>query len=81
MPAGVSSIDADFQYLSDRTGGFEMTDELLDWCEEFGLYLILDLHAAPGGQGHDAGISDYDSSKPSLWESTANRLLRRPSTP
>ena len=30
---------------------------------------VLDLHAAPGGQGHDA-ISDYDSSKPSLWEST-----------
>jgi hypothetical protein len=33
----------------------------------------LDLHAAPGGQGKDAAISDRDDSKPSLWESTANQ--------
>ena len=37
------------------------------------MYVVLDLHAAPGGQGYDAAISDYDSSKPSLWESAANR--------
>src|SRR5690606_15121361 len=37
------------------------------------MYLILDLHAAPGGQGKNADISDYDSSKPSLWESEANQ--------
>lgn len=30
VPAGVSHIDADFQYLSSRTGGFEMTDRMLD---------------------------------------------------
>ena len=30
VPEGVSSIDADFQYLSDRSGGFEMTDRMLD---------------------------------------------------
>lgn len=53
--------------------GFQMTDELLQWCKENKLYLILDLHAAPGGQGKDANISDYDPSKPSLWESEANR--------
>jgi predicted metalloprotease with PDZ domain len=29
VPAGVSHIDADFQYLSRRRGGFEMTDRLL----------------------------------------------------
>ena len=53
--------------------GFEMVDNLLEWCEENQLYLILDLHAAPGGQGYDQGISDYDTSKPSLWESNANK--------
>ncbi|RZK12766.1 MAG: carbohydrate-binding protein [Flavobacterium sp.] len=53
--------------------GFEMTDNLLAWCAENNLYLILDLHAAPGGQGKDANISDYDSTKPSLWESVNNR--------
>jgi predicted metalloprotease with PDZ domain len=30
VPQGVSSIDVDFQYLSDRRGGFEMTDRMLD---------------------------------------------------
>jgi aryl-phospho-beta-D-glucosidase BglC (GH1 family) len=36
------------------------------------MYLILDLHGAPGGQGKDANISDYDETKPSLWESGEN---------
>lgn len=53
--------------------GFKMTDDLLKWCSENKMYLILDLHAAPGGQGKDAAISDYDDSKPSLWESAANQ--------
>jgi hypothetical protein len=37
------------------------------------MYLILDLHAAPGGQGNDVNISDNDKSKPSLWESEENQ--------
>jgi endoglucanase len=53
--------------------GFEMTDALLAWCRANRMYLILDLHAAPGGQGKDANISDYDPNKPSLWESEENR--------
>lgn len=53
--------------------GFKMTDNLLSWCADNQMYLILDLHAAPGGQGNDANISDYDTSKPSLWESEANK--------
>jgi hypothetical protein len=53
--------------------GFLMVDELLDWCEANEIYLILDLHAAPGGQGKDANISDYNTSKPSLWESAENK--------
>ena len=35
--------------------------------------MILDLHAAPGGQGYDEGISDYDPNFPSLWESSKNK--------
>lgn len=53
--------------------GFAMTDSLLKWCAANSMYVILDLHAAPGGQGRDAAISDYDASKPSLWESEENR--------
>lgn len=53
--------------------GFELTDSLLTWCTEDHIYLILDLHAAPGGQGHDLPIADRDSTKPSLWQSKADR--------
>lgn len=53
--------------------GFAITDNLLKWCADNKMYLILDLHAAPGGQGKDANISDYDDTKPSLWESEANK--------
>jgi len=53
--------------------GFELTDSLLSWCEKHEVYIILDLHAAPGGQGYAEEISDYDPSKPSLWESMDNR--------
>jgi hypothetical protein len=53
--------------------GFEITDSLLAWCKVNHMYLILDLHATPGGQGNDLNISDRDPSKPSLWESEANQ--------
>jgi aryl-phospho-beta-D-glucosidase BglC (GH1 family) len=53
--------------------GFEMTDSLLSWCKANNIYVIFDLHAAPGGQGKQPTISDYDPGKPSLWESDLNK--------
>lgn len=53
--------------------GFQLTDSLLSWCKANKMYLILDLHAAPGGQGNDVNISDRDPSKPYLWNSEANQ--------
>ncbi len=53
--------------------GFALTDSLLKWCAEDHIYLILDLHAAPGGQGHDLPIADRNPDEPSLWQSKANK--------
>jgi endoglucanase len=53
--------------------GFKMTDALLAWCKANHMYLILDLHAAPGGQGNDLNISDRNTDHPSLWDSEANK--------
>lgn len=53
--------------------GFQLTDSLLSWCQSNHIYLILDLHAAPGGQGNDVAISDRDTSTPSLWQSEINQ--------
>jgi len=55
------------------SSGFEMTDSLLQWCKANKMYLILDLHAAPGGQGNDLAISDRNPAKPSLWDSEENQ--------
>ena len=52
--------------------GFNRIDSLCLWAERHGILLILDMHACPGGQS-SGDICDYDSSKPSLWESEANR--------
>lgn len=38
--------------------GFRIIDSLLSWCAANNMYVILDLHAAPGAQGTDANISD-----------------------
>lgn len=56
--------DKPFQYLEE---GFAIIDSLLSWCEENKLYLILDLHAAPGGQSKD-NIADYNPAFLPLWE-------------
>lgn len=69
-PAIEEESNGEITWLED---GFTMTDKLLEWCTENKMFLILDLHATPGGQGKDANISDYDSTKPSLWESEANQ--------
>jgi len=70
LPIEEESIEGENTWL---TKGFAIIDELLQWCEENEVYLILDLHAAPGGQGANAAISDYNSDLPSLWESELNK--------
>jgi hypothetical protein len=52
--------------------GFAVLDSVISWCEANQIYLILDMHAAPGGQS-DEPISDYNPANPSLWEDPANQ--------
>jgi aryl-phospho-beta-D-glucosidase BglC (GH1 family) len=53
--------------------GFTLTDNLLKWCSKNRIYLILDLHAAPGGQGNDKPIADIDTTKLRLWQDPDNQ--------
>lgn len=41
--------------------GFAMLDDVLNWCEKYKIYAILDLHAAPGGQSGTACDGGYDN--------------------
>ncbi len=45
--------------------GYEIIDQCLEWCKTAGLYMILDMHCAPGGQNH-GNISDSDGTA-RLW--------------
>ena len=45
--------DEDYMGLTAKQDGFEIVDQLLNWCREEGLYVIFDMHDAPGGQTGD----------------------------
>ncbi|MBC8061589.1 MAG: cellulase family glycosylhydrolase [Clostridiaceae bacterium] len=49
-----------------KEDGFQLIDNCLDWCEEFGIYAFLDLHGAPGGQT-GANIDDSVDDVPRLF--------------
>ncbi|MBX9404057.1 cellulase family glycosylhydrolase [Lysobacter sp. BMK333-48F3] len=70
LPLAKEPVPGQQTWLED---GFRRTDALISWAKANGLYVILDLHAAPGGQGNDLNISDRDPSAPSLWDEPANR--------
>ncbi|MFO1113816.1 MAG: cellulase family glycosylhydrolase [Rhodospirillales bacterium] len=63
--AGFNTIRVPFHYnmFADDPGGqpgggWALVDRLLAWCEAAGVYVVLDMHAAPGGQtgtNHDDG--------------------------
>lgn len=60
----------------DQLEGFKMIDRLLDWCHSNHMYVVLDLHAAPGGQGADKNIADIFEPN-GMWygRDAQNRLI------
>ncbi len=51
--------------------GFEVTDSLIAWCSDVGMYVVLDMHCAPGAQ-NDGPISDSDGTA-RLWLADSNK--------
>lgn len=43
----------DEDYLGENNHGFQYLDSAVRWCQREGLYVLLDMHAAPGGQTGD----------------------------
>lgn len=81
---GINSLRLPFHYklftTEDYMGnpspegeGFERIDSLISWCKAEGLYLILDMHDAPGGQTGD-NIDDSHG-YPWLLESAESQQL------
>lgn len=56
-------------YLED---GFALLDQFIAWCATYHLYVILDMHCAPGGQ-NAGNISDSDGQEARLWTESSNQ--------
>jgi endoglucanase len=54
--------------------GFELLDNLIRWCKQSGIYVIIDMHAAPGGQTGQ-NIDDSASDQPLLFSEPKNQDL------
>jgi hypothetical protein len=63
--------DEDYMGSYAAQDGFLRVDTLVSWCREAGLYLILDMHDAPGGQTGDNIDDSYGY--PWLFESEASQ--------
>lgn len=65
--------DEDYMGLTVAQDGFARIDSVVKWCREADLYLILDMHDAPGGQTGDNIDDSYGY--PWLFESEKSQQL------
>ncbi len=65
----------DEDYMGTKSGGdgFALIDRCVEWCHKYGLYLILDMHDAPGGQTGDNIDDSYGY--PWLFRSETSQKL------
>jgi endoglucanase len=76
---GVNSIRIPFNYrlftnenylgANDSTRGFALLDKVINWCKKENVFVMLDMHCAPGGQTGDNIDDSYGY--PFLFESAA----------
>lgn len=65
--------DEDYMGLTSGQDGFTRIDSVVNWCRDSGLFLILDMHDAPGGQTGDNIDDSYGY--PWLFESEKSQQL------
>ena len=60
-------------YMGERNSGFKYLDRIIDWCKQEELYVLLDMHCAPGGQTGDNIDDSYGY--PFLFKSKSSQDL------
>ena len=65
--------DEDYMGLTSNQDGFARIDSVVNWCRDNNLYLILDMHDAPGGQTGD----NIDDSYGYPWLMESERSQRQ----
>ena len=62
-------------YMGERNAGFKYFDRLLEWCREENLYVLFDMHCAPGGQTGDNIDDSYGYPFLFTSESSQNQFV------
>ena len=77
VPFNYRLIEFEDRPFSFNEEGLGYLDNVVKWCEKYGIYCILDMHAAPGAQNPD-WHSDCSDSKPQffMYELNTERYLR-----
>ncbi len=87
VPFNHTILEDDARPYQYKESGWDRLDLLLSWCERHRVYVVLDLHSAPGGQSsifvNDPDGSDFYNSEDkikrtvALWKSIASRYRGR----
>ncbi|HEX2945948.1 MAG TPA: glycoside hydrolase family 5 protein [Clostridia bacterium] len=67
LPLNYRHFEDDKKPFAYKESGFQRLNKVLGWCEKYGLYAILDLHAVQGWQNTDWHC-DNDSAHTLFWE-------------
>ncbi|HEX3008210.1 MAG TPA: cellulase family glycosylhydrolase [Bacteroidales bacterium] len=54
--------------------GFQRLDSLIKWCKKYKIYVVIDMHGAPGGQTGQ-NIDDSPNNQPELFMDPKNEAL------
>lgn len=87
VPFNHTILEDDTRPYHYKESGWEILDRLLSWGEKHGVYVVLDLHSAPGGQSgvfvnDPDGTGFFESEENikrtvALWKAIANRYKNR----
>ena len=66
VPFNYHHFEDDEHPFEFKESGFKYLDKLISWCKAYNIYVILDLHSAPGWQNPDWHC-DNPSDKTMLW--------------
>jgi len=72
VPVNYRWLQNDPEQRGGPDAGWELLDRVLDWSDQFHLYVILDLHAAPGGQSGFFTADPGEAAK-TLWDSAEHQ--------
>lgn len=74
IPLNARAFIEDEEPVRFKASNLNRLDRVIEWCKIYKLYIILDLHGAPGGQT-GANIDDSENDQPELFMNETKRHM------